>query len=72
MRFREGDQGTNTGLRSRNQYVSHLWCSEFLLPSFPALTGWATLCRASSAPALPRSDRNPPMVTRGLYLATRG
>jgi hypothetical protein len=33
------------------RHVSRLWCSEFLLPPFPALTGWASFWRASSAPA---------------------
>ena len=47
--------GARLGTTIRDRHVSHLRCSEFLLPPFPVLTGWATFCRASGAPALSRS-----------------
>src|ERR1700674_4005179 len=50
----------------RDRYVSHLRCSELLLPPYPALTGWATFCHASGALASSRSIWNLPVVVRDL------
>src|SRR3981189_1067307 len=48
---------------TRGRYVSHLRCSEFLTPPFPALPGWATFFRASGAPVFSRSFWNLPVLS---------
>jgi hypothetical protein len=50
----------------RAYQVSHLRCSELLLPPFPALAGWASFGRASGALVLAPSSWDPPVVTRDL------
>src|SRR5713226_430184 len=44
--------------RRKVRYVSHLRCSNFLWPAYPALPGWANLWRASGALAFARPIRD--------------
>jgi hypothetical protein len=57
----------NAGRRfCQQKYVPHLRCSQFYLVVFPVLPHWATIWRASGAPALWRW-----ICGLGLYLATQ-